>query len=80
MITMELVERINYLARKQRYEGLSGEEKEEQQKLRRQYLDAIKQQVVDALEGAGHTRKDQFVTRDKHRPGCGCDCCKPHEH
>lgn len=80
MITMELVQRINYLARKQRYEGLSPEEKEEQQKLRRQYLDAIKQQVVDALEGAGHTRKDQFAIRKSHSPGCGCDSCKPHEH
>ncbi len=80
MITMELVERINYLARKQRYEGLTDEEKEEQQKLRRQYLDGIKSQVVDALEGAGHTRKDNLNSADKHQSGCGCDHCKPHQH
>lgn len=80
MITMELVERINYLARKQRYEGLTDEEKEEQQKLRRQYLDAIKKQVVDALEGAGHTRKDELSSKAKHQSGCGCGHCKPQEH
>lgn len=53
---MELVERINYLARKQRYEGLTDEEKDEQQKLRRQYLDGIRKQIVDAMEGAGYTK------------------------
>jgi len=72
MITKELLERINYLARKDRYEGLTAEEKEEQQKLRRQYLDGIKKQVVDALEGAGYTRK--------HKNSCGCEHCKPIKH
>ncbi|SFR03034.1 DUF896 domain-containing protein [Desulfoscipio geothermicus] len=70
MITRTLVERINYLARKQRYEGLTDEEKAEQQKLRRQYLDGIRQQVVDAMDGAGYTRK--------HNTDCGCHDCKPH--
>lgn len=72
MITKELVERINYLARKDRYEGLTGDEKEEQQRLRRRYLDGIKKQVVDALEGAGYA--------PKHDRGCGCKDCKPSKH
>ena len=58
MPSMELVNRINHLARKERFEGLTAEEKEEQQKLRRQYLDNIRQQMIDALEGAGFEKKD----------------------
>ncbi|AGL02098.1 DUF896 domain-containing protein [Desulfoscipio gibsoniae] len=65
---MELVERINYLARKQRYEGLTDEEKDEQQKLRRQYLDGIRKQIVDAMEGAGYTKKHDTL--------CECHECK----
>ncbi len=68
MITAELVEKINYLARKERYEGLTDEEKNEQQKVRRQYLDGIRQQIVDAMEGAGYTKK-----HDNH---CECSECK----
>ncbi len=69
MITVELVARINYLARKERYEGLTDEEKNEQQKVRRQYLDGIRQQIVDAMEGAGYTKK--------HDTQCECPDCKP---
>ncbi len=49
MITKELIDRINVLARKQRCEGLTGEEKEEQHQLRQQYLKGIRGQVEDAL-------------------------------
>ena len=66
MITRELVQKINYLARKERYEGLTVDEKEEQQKLRRQYIESIRRQVVDALESAGYARK--------HDSGCNCGC------
>ncbi|MCG8403284.1 MAG: DUF896 domain-containing protein [Firmicutes bacterium] len=66
MITRELVQKINYLARKERYEGLTVDEKEEQQKLRRQYIDGIRKQVVDALESAGYAKK--------HDSGCSCGC------
>ncbi len=71
MITPELVARINYLARKARYEGLTEEEKNEQQKVRRQYLDSIRQQIVDAMEGAGYTRK--------HNAHCDCPDCELHQ-
>ena len=51
MITEEKVERINELARKaQTSEGLSEEEKEEQQVLRREYIDSFKANLRSQLE------------------------------
>ncbi len=46
----ELIEKINYLARKSREEGLTPEEKEEQQGLRRKYIENIKSQIRFYLE------------------------------
>lgn len=50
MITKELIEKINYLSRKQRSVGLTPEEKEEQAKVRRQYIDGIKTQMRATLD------------------------------
>lgn len=50
MITKELIARINELARKQKTCGLTEEEKAEQAKLRRIYIDCIKDRVKDALD------------------------------
>lgn len=71
MITKELVDRINYLARKQRDGGLTGEEKKEQKELREIYLKNIRSQVVEALEEAG------FKPRKKQDGACGCGHCAP---
>ena len=35
------IDRINFLAKKQREEGLTESEKEEQAKLRREYIDSV---------------------------------------
>lgn len=46
MITKEQIERINELFHKSKTEsGLSAEEKEEQQKLRRLYIDSVKESL-----------------------------------
>jgi len=44
------LDRINFLAKKSRTEGLTEEEKAEQAKLRREYIDSIKGQIVGTLE------------------------------
>lgn len=50
MITQEKIDRINFLARKSRKEGLSDAEKAEQKKLRAEYIEAFKQSLVSQLE------------------------------
>ena len=44
------IDRINFLAKKQKSEGLTEEEKAEQQALRREYIEAYKQSLISQLE------------------------------
>lgn len=46
----KVVERINFLYKKSQGEGLTEEEKEEQQKLRRHYIDSVKRNFRSQLE------------------------------
>lgn len=69
MITRELVQRINELSRKQRTEGLTPGEKEEQQKLRNLYLQGIKAKVADALESYN------IKPVKTHKDSCRCGHC-----
>lgn len=71
MITKELVDRINGLARKQRNGALTREEKAEQKKLRETYLSNIRSQIVDTLESSG------LRPKKKHDGACGCEHCEP---
>ena len=50
MITKELIDRINQLARKQRSEGLTDEERAEQQKLRKSYLAGFRENMKNVLD------------------------------
>ena len=58
MITQEMINRINFLAKKSREEGLNDAEKEEQQKLRRAYIDAYKQSLESQLSNTYIVRPD----------------------
>ena len=44
------IDRINFLARKSKAEGLTPEEKDEQRALRREYLDAIRRNLKGTLD------------------------------
>ncbi|MBQ4154005.1 MAG: DUF896 domain-containing protein [Clostridia bacterium] len=49
-MTEEKIKRINELARKQKAEGLTEEEKTEQAALRREYIEAYKKSLISQLE------------------------------
>ncbi len=49
-MTEEKIKRINELARKQKTEGLTEEEKQEQYILRREYIESFKRSLVGQLE------------------------------
>ena len=71
MITEEKIERINELARKAiTEEGLTEEEKAEQQTLRREYIDSFKANLrtqleqiefVEDVEEAEGRKKDDYI-------------------
>ncbi len=49
-MTQEKIDRINFLARKKKEEGLTEAEIEEQAILRREYIDSFKRSLVSQLE------------------------------
>lgn len=49
-MTEEKINRINELARKQKTEGLNEAEKQEQYKLRREYIDGFKRSLTAQLD------------------------------
>ena len=58
MMTEEKIKRINFLARKQKAEGLTEQEKAEQAGLRREYIEAMKQSLVAQLENTVIVEQD----------------------
>lgn len=60
------IERINHLARKARYEGLTDEEKAEQAKLRREYIDSVVANLRGQLDNTYVVDKDGNKNKIKH--------------
>lgn len=58
----KLIDRINALAKKSKEEGLSEEEKSEQQKLRREYINIIKKNLRAELNNISIVEKDGSIT------------------
>ncbi len=58
----KLIDRINALAKKSKEEGLSEEEKSEQQKLRREYINIIKRNLRAELNNISIVEKDGSIT------------------
>lgn len=71
MITQKTIDRINELAHKSKKKGLTPAEKEEQKRLRQEYIEAIRGNIrsqldnVDILEADGSTTHLSDV-RKKH--------------
>lgn len=49
-MTEELIKRINELAKKSKNDGLSPEEKEEQERLRKEYIKMFRQGLENTME------------------------------
>ena len=62
MITQKDIDRINELYHKQKGEGLTPEEKEEQSKLRGAYIAAIRQNLRGSLNNISIVEKDGSIT------------------
>ena len=58
----EIIKRINELYHKSKAEGLTDEEKEEQALLRREYIDAVKGNLVSQLNNIDIKEKDGSIT------------------
>ncbi len=58
MITEQEIQRINFLARKSKSEGLTDEEKSEQYTLRRKYVDSVVGNLRGQLDNAVVIRPD----------------------
>ncbi|MZQ76128.1 MAG: DUF896 domain-containing protein [Peptoclostridium sp.] len=50
MVTEEKIARINYLAKKSKEQGLTDAEKQEQAKLRAEYVSAVKANLKSQLD------------------------------
>lgn len=68
-MTEELIKKINELAKKSKEEGLSDAEKEEQQKLRRQYIEAFRQGVKNTLNNVYIVDKNGNEKKLKRKSG-----------
>lgn len=62
-MTKEKIDRINALARKQKSEGLTDEEKAEQAALRREYIDSFKRSLEDQLNNMSIVEPDGTVKK-----------------
>ena len=58
----ERIARINELYHKSKGEGLTAEEKEEQAKLRREYIDSIKNNLRSQLDNINIQNEDGSIT------------------
>ena len=70
-MTKEKIDRINFLARKKKEEGLTESELQEQAMLRREYIESYKQSLISQLENTYILEPDgtkKKVTRKDETP------------
>ena len=73
LLTPEIIQRINELARKQKTTQLTETEQAEQAKLRRIYIEQIKTNVRTQLDAA-------IKEEPPHVHGPNCSCGQAHKH
>ncbi|WAH37920.1 DUF896 domain-containing protein [Alicyclobacillus dauci] len=66
MLHPEKIERLNHLARKSKRETLSDEEREEQRKLREEYLTNFRKEFRNHLDHIHVVDKDDIPPTTKH--------------
>ena len=69
MTLNEKIKRINELYHKQKGVGLTEEEKEEQAKLRRDYIDSVRANLKGQLDNINIQEKDGSITNLKEKYG-----------
>lgn len=79
MISKEQTARINELYKKQQDVGLNEEEKKEQEKLRRLYIDAMKESLKEQLKNIKVVTPEEYESM-KGKDGCSCGCEHDHNH
>lgn len=77
MITKEQIERINELAKKQQIDQLTVDEKKEQDKLRRIYVDSFKENLRAQLKNVKIVSPEEYEKTKGHKK---CDCEHDHKH
>jgi uncharacterized protein YnzC (UPF0291/DUF896 family) len=70
----EVIARLNTLYHWSQQAELTAEQSEERDRLRRIYLDAMKQQVQSSLERIEIVDQDSTATEKPHRHDCDCGC------
>lgn len=79
MVTKEQINRINELAKKQRETGLTEEEKKEQYKLRRLYVDSFKENLRAQLKNIKIVSQEEYE-KSKNEKNCSCGHDHSHSH
>lgn len=77
MVTKEQINRINELAKKQKETGLTEDERKEQEKLRRLYVDSFKDNLKAQLKNIKIISPEEYEKNKKEKH---CSCGHDHEH
>ena len=76
MIIKEIIDRINLLSKKSSQDGLTEAEVQEQQELRKKYIEYIKGQVRYQLDSIKFVEDENECRNEHHDCNCGCNCKK----